>query len=71
MPLFMILITTFRDVNGTWYFAAVVFSVLVVALFAALLRQGAREIAKGLLWSVVAFLPASLVLWSLVHLPAH
>lgn len=71
LPLLMLLKTSVRNVDGIWYAGAVAFAALVIVIFAALLRRGAPGFAKGLVWSLLAFLPASLVLWSLVHLPPH
>ena len=57
--------------DGSWYSIAVVFSVCVLALLAWLLRTQAREVAVGIAWSLLPFLALSVVVWSLVHLPAH
>jgi hypothetical protein len=70
-PLFIVVGGTTRQIDGRWYAAAVAFSVIVVGFFAALLRNQGPEIAKGLAWSIPALLVISVVLWSLVHLPAH
>jgi hypothetical protein len=71
LPVLIVLGGATRQVDGTWYTGAVIFSTLVVAVFATLLRRAAPEVASGLGWSLALFLFGALALWSLVHLPAH
>jgi hypothetical protein len=60
-----------NQVHGTWYSVAIAFSICVVAFFAFVLRAEAEDVAKGLAWSAIPFLLVSLIVWVLIHQPAH